>query len=180
MSKIELSPASINPYVTRLMSYSIPQGAGHAKASMAALLAGSNQNDSSEPYASIRIMKGTMPSDFNELTGSNSRSTDVLLKFITATAQKGNLNNFGPTVANINPATIQTDYVKATANGTATWFWWTVSEQGNGTALFHQIIGTVGAAGSGEDLEIPDTNVITDLAYRITNLKLLFPVSWTY
>lgn len=179
MSKIELSPASINPYVTRLMSNGILLGQGQTSPSTASLLTGSSVTGINEAYSVIRIMKGVMPVDFTTLTDFTSRDTDTLIRFNTFTQARTAVNNFGPSVANVNPATIQTDYVKALATGTATWFWWTVSEQG-GNALYHQIIGTTGIAGSGEDLEIPDTNVIADLAYRITNLKLLFPVSWTY
>jgi hypothetical protein len=86
----------------------------------------------------------------------------------------------------VNPAVISTQYVAASASGTATWFWWivppTLGSGNRDTAAtpIHQIIGTVGATGTGSDLELVSTTITAGEQYRILNLRILFPTTWTY
>jgi len=127
-------------------------------------------------------MKGTVPVNFSTLVNFNARSADVLVTYITQSLAPG---DFSPTVSTTNPSTIATNYVVATATGTATWFWWTqratVGGNVNGTdALVHQVIGTVGTIGSGADLEISSVSITSGSAYRILNLRLNWPTTWVY
>jgi hypothetical protein len=46
--------------------------------------------------------------------------------------------------------------------------------------LIHGIIGTVGAVGSGADLEMTDPNMVAGQPYNITSLKIQIPSSWSY
>jgi hypothetical protein len=44
--------------------------------------------------------------------------------------------------------------------------------------LVHQMIGTVGMTGSGADLEINNTTVVSGTVYRISNLRINFPTTF--
>lgn len=127
----------------------------------------------------IGIYQGTVPTDFSGLTTPTSRSADLLVQWDST-----NSNNFSMSInVTVNPAIINSAYQVATASGTATWFrWYTrVSDGGFVTPyVATQIIGTVGATGSGADLEIPSTAIVSGRAYRIQNLRILFPSSWSY
>lgn len=125
----------------------------------------------------INIYQGTVPTDFSTLTAFNSRSADVLVSFNTTTA-----GLFTSTVnTSTNPSLIATAYQNASATGTATWFrWFTYNGTSGSNALIHQIIGTVGATGSGADLEISSTSIVSGRAYRIQTLRIQFPSSFTY
>lgn len=121
----------------------------------------------------INIYKGTVPVDFSTLTSATSRSADILISIATAST-----TNFYLTYQiTSNPAVINSAYVLASSSGTATWFRWYTALSSN---VIHQIIGTVGATGSGADLEIPNTSIVSGQPYRIQNLRLQFPSSWTY
>lgn len=124
------------------------------------------------PEAKILLMKGTVPASVTELTTTSSRSTDILATF-NATS-----GHFSPSIQTANPATINTLYVSATAAGTVTWFKWLVADQ-YGT-IYHQIVGTVGALGSGADLEMVSTTLAVGDQTRISNFRIAFPTSWTY
>lgn len=122
----------------------------------------------------ISIYKGVVPTDFTGLTLPSSRSADMLVQFPVSS------NIFDlTTIVTTNPVIINTAFVLAAAAGTATWFrWYTVYAAG--PAIVQQIIGTVGATGSGADLEIPTTSIVSGRAYRIQNLRIQFPSSWSY
>jgi hypothetical protein len=138
------------------------------------------------PYAGARfcIMKGTVPTDFSTLTNFNVRAADVLITFDTTPAMSSTGNNlFLPSQDAANPIIISTTYKNATASGVATWYWWTVRKVFSllDTDPFcHQIIGTIGIVGSGADLEISDVNLVSGNAYRVYNLRLNWPTTWTF
>lgn len=125
----------------------------------------------------FKIMKGTMPSDFSTLTsGTASRSSDVLLTYSRSSA----VNTFILDLT-VNPIVCNTSFVNAIASGTATWFWnLAYNPQDSSNSIFVQFIGTVGLTGSGADLEMSDTNIISGSPYKVNNLKILFPTTWTY
>lgn len=124
------------------------------------------------PYhAEFTIMKGTIPTDFSTLTDWYSRSTDILL-----TISKGSV----AISASQNPITMNSSYISASASGPATWFRFKSGSLGGTNYLHQQYIGTVGLSGSGADLEIDNTNIVSGNAYRIVNLKIQIPTSWTY
>lgn len=125
----------------------------------------------------ISIYSGSVPTDFSTLTLPSSRSADVLLTFVSG------INQIFQYTVNVtsNPAVINTAYTTASASGTATWFRWYTAYAGTSpTSVVQQIIGTVGATGSGADLEIPTTALVSGTAYRIQNLRIQFPSSWSY
>lgn len=136
-------------------------------------------NESYQFKGTIDICKGTVPTDFSTLTAYNSRSADVLItvkshypdqKFASASTIVGNL------------ISLSSSFATATQTGTATWF--ILRSYSTGVSglfsLYHQIVGTVGATGSGSDLEISSTNLVSGNAYRITNLRFQIPASYTY
>jgi len=187
MATLEMSSAFASGYVNRMhtlgtiISGSITATTANQaiiSASQTGLLtSGAGQFNWSNTY--FYIMKGAVPADFSTLTNFNARSADVLITYATANLAAG---DFLPSNPNINPSLIQTNYVNAAATGTATWFWWT---QRAGTMLgtdffILQVIGTVGTVGSGADLEIPSTSIVAANAYRVSNIRLNWPTTWTY
>ena len=127
-------------------------------------------------FGFISIYQGIVPTDFSTLTTPSSRSADVLITF-NCTFNVPQIFDMTINVSG-NPGIINSAFVLASASGTATWFrWYTVF---NNASVVHQIIGTVGATGSGADLEIPSTAIVSGRAYRIQNLRIQFPSSWSY
>lgn len=87
--------------------------------------------------------------------------------------------------------TMTTTYRSARASGTATHFRLLAREAGapnNGRdifastyyTVFGQITGTVGLIGSGADLELGNTSIVAGRRYRIQNLQIQFPRTFTY
>lgn len=127
---------------------------------------------SSYPDVFLRIMQGSVPTDFSTLTTAISRQSDRLMTFS---------GNIWTMTSSANPATIvSSSYATASASGTATWFLLQHTTSGSTTTFLHQMLGTVGATGSGADLEISNTNIVSGQFYRINSLKLGFPSSYTY
>lgn len=133
----------------------------------------------------ITLMKGTPPVDFASIPTRNSRISDLLCSFVVSNNAPG---NFAPTQL-ANPTIINSIYVTPSAAGVASWFWWhtvqyfdtNANNVLNTAPLTQSIYGTVGLTGSGADLEMPDTNLKTDgTQYRIRNLRIQFPSTWTY
>jgi hypothetical protein len=155
------------------------------------LLAGSNWQNGPRGTAQLYIMKGVMPTTFTGLTSFATRSADVLVPFSTSFSNFTNSGStpqdFSPSTAGVNthPVALNTNYVFATASGTATWFWWIIREMfsgstGIGNNLCNQIIGSIGTPGSGADMEIPSVAIVSGQAYRVRNLVLSFPQTWTW
>jgi hypothetical protein len=127
----------------------------------------------------IAIYKGTVPTDFSTLTAYNSRSTDVLVSYTGARTS----NFISSSSFSSNPVIINSLFQAATASGTAAWFrLCTHSGFSTGPAnlIMHQIVGTVGATGSGADLEMGDVNIVSGRNYKISNLRIQFPSVWNY
>lgn len=81
-----------------------------------------------------------------------------------------------------NPVIVNTEYVTSEMPGTATWFLLFGRQQLGSSftdSIVPLIMGTVGQSGSGADLQIPDTTIAAAQAYRIVDLRLQFPTSWT-
>lgn len=127
------------------------------------------------PANGIHIMKGTPPTDFTGLTTFAARSSDELILFEPASDWTT------PTYSN-SAWNLNTALVTATASGTATWFWLVCCPLQNAAStatIQQQIIGTVGVAGSGADLTITDTAIISGNDYRITSLVIQFSNTYT-
>jgi hypothetical protein len=200
MATIELSAGFIPGFVSRLIDRTDNRYAGYnygggdpgfypSMPSNFGFLpgCGSNQVYQYKSLGVINIMKGTMPTDFTTLTGYSVRSADILATFdsTNSVAVQVRYNTVGDTA-------IITGNAAATATGTATWFWlearcgWPTSGTGTVTVatlsniLNHQIIGSVGLANSGADLEISSVNVTSGNIYRISNLRLQFNTTFTF
>ena len=124
-----------------------------------------------EYRAKIRFMKGTIPADFTTLTTMDSRSADVLVTW------QPSANLTIDTTA--NPVVIESQYVNASASGTAAWFWWAVPDYTSASStIIQQMIGTIGT--SGTDLVLASTTIVSGSPYRFSNLKFGMPTSFTY
>lgn len=126
----------------------------------------------------LSIMKGTVPTNVESITSYSSRSADVLVQWTIASDQ------FSPSSPNANPAVINTTFTAATASGTATWFWWVTrgysTYTGWSDTIYEQIVGTVGELATGNDLEVPSTTVTSGQLFRVLNLRVQLPTSYTY
>lgn len=191
MAGIELSAGFMSSLPGRILDInSAPTtfafgGTGGAAAVDARLLCKYPDDNNPSCFCAVYIMKGTMPSDFSTLTGYSARSADVLVAFKSTTGQA----TFSTTTQQgVNPSIITTINVNASAGGTATWFWWMArpiaqnsgSPSNPSNSIVQQIIGSVGSVGSGADLEMANTTIVSGNPYRIRNLKIQFPSSWTY
>lgn len=82
-----------------------------------------------------------------------------------------------------NPFTVTTTYKAAIATGVATWFAYCTYDYAppstSGT-LVQRIIGTVGTIGSGADLEMNTTSIVTGSQYRVYNFRIALPSTYTY
>lgn len=144
------------------------------------LLAGSS-SPSSAVSAYIILMKGTVPTDLAAFTVPKYRAdTDQLVIFGSGSSRdpvNGSSDFYLASYPTYDKAIINTDYVNATGTGTATWF---LLETYSATyGIGSQIVGTVGAIGSGADMELESASIVSGNPYRILGWKLQFPVSWT-
>jgi hypothetical protein len=123
------------------------------------------------------LMKGAIPTDFS-ITTFSTRSADVLVSWQNVYGTGGNglqVTHTGST-ATVNPIVLTSIYVAAAQSGTASWFWW-LSRPGSGNntpgnTITHQLYGTVGTTGSGADMELPSTTIVSGQNYRFVNLRL--------
>lgn len=140
----------------------------------------SNSNNETYQFrGQIDICKGTVPTDFSTLTAYNSRSTDILVTFKSNYPDKKFLN--ASSLSTGGPLELASNPSAASQSGTATWFILrTYSPLDAAVNLFHQVIGTVGTVGSGSDLEISSTSIVSGSSYRILALKFQIPTSYTY
>lgn len=118
----------------------------------------------------IHIMKGTPPTDFTGLTSFSVRSADRLVSFLAT-------DTFAGSGYSNNKFTLITTNKAAVASGTATWFWavGTASMGTSTSTIWQQFIGNVGVTGSGADLEISSTDIVTGDIYRATALTIILP-----
>lgn len=135
-------------------------------------------NSSHPSLGGIKIMKGVPPVSFSELTLYTSRDADLLINYTTNAYSALVVTGTNPNNLTFYPQT-------ASASGAATWFWipaGQVAAPGNsgGVSQFNRAWGTVGLQGSGADLEISDTNIVVNNVYKIVNLRIGLPQSYTY
>jgi len=114
----------------------------------------------------IGFYQGTVPTDFSALTSYNSRISDQL---VLMTTDLTDWSSSGTSVV------LTTNYTTATASGVATWFFWYNNDSG-----FPALVGTIGALGSGADLELGNTTINSGARYRVNQLALSLPVPYTY
>ena len=124
--------------------------------------------------AKLVLMKGTVPTDFSELTSPGSRSSDVLVTW-TVASTAGSWVEEGA-----NSIYLQsTDLATASQSGTATWLWW--YNPYSNTGIHHQAVFTVGALGSGSDYELANTGIVSGKGYKLVNgPRLSLATEYTY
>lgn len=127
--------------------------------------------------AQIVLFSGTIPAQPRLMTASN---------FSTALAFWRPNGPGGSEVTTFTPGattTCTTTYKAAIATGTASWFayvWYNATPPATGGSLQQRIIGTVGTIGSGEDLEMVTTSIVSGSQYRVYNLRITLPSTYTY
>jgi hypothetical protein len=184
MSFIEMSSAFGSGLSARMLRLA-DADTNQDNAAQSGLLSRANSSVLEGSVGWIFLMKGEVPSSFPANFGA--RSEDVLVTFAGNAFSNG--GHFSTTNQSTNPCNISTQYVTAGASGACSWFWFLVgptittdvgSLPSASKAPYQQIIGTVGQTGSGADLTIPSTTITAGEQYRLLNLRLQFPTSWTY
>lgn len=186
MPFIEMSSgfaANISTRMIRLGDVGVDQLTGSI--ATGGLLTRIGGGQSNAPLGILTLMKGVQPTAGSFLTSYSQRSADILCIFNSYNTLMSSSNNFQTTNQSTNPANISTEYVAASATGICTWFWLAVVQASFGPIVtsatpYQQIIGSVGTTGSGADLIIPTTTITSGEQYRVLNLRLQFPTSWTY
>lgn len=135
----------------------------------------------------ISLYSGTPPTGW-VATPATTYNTNKLAQWNSGGGISGQPTDYSSTVGNVtitgNTLNISTVYVKATQSGTATWFMVASYNAPAGTPNpdyndpRQEIIGTVGT--SGADLLVNDTSIVAGSYYRISNLQIQLPTSWTY
>lgn len=130
----------------------------------------------------IRIYSGTRQSAWMGTT--TSVDANKLVEWKTSTADY--TSAVGPvtyTVTGTSPLTTTTQIITslnaATASGTASWFLLGVVNNST-TTLYQQITGTVGVPGSGADLIMSTTTIVSGELYKVADLTLTFSSVFTY
>jgi hypothetical protein len=129
----------------------------------------------------LRIMKGTVPTDFSTLTAYTSRSTDVL---VNVAIQTGAVTGVSPNIFMVDTGGV---YTNATGTGTATWFWLCAGNTNNAGiqqsvnwTLMQQLIGTVSGVGGGGDIELAVTAIVTGAPFKVSAFDITMDFASTY
>ena len=188
-SIIDLSPAWVSSYIPFMFGLSNSTTVNFDNSSNINMpiphFSGLLDMAESNTVGMLQIMSGTPPSS-PTIASLSSVASQVLCTFSSGYNTSG---DFMPTVINTNPAVIATNYVNATASGTATWFLlsvvpatlngWAFTPNAS-AALIHQIIGTVDVPSSDADLIMESTTLTAGQPCRVVNMQLLFPTTWSY
>lgn len=140
------------------------------------------------------IYKGTQQTTYT--LDNNTRDGDRLIAWnFTQLIGTGWEYNMTPSTINSNndQVNLKSFYTTASQSGTATWFRIVWMNGANAGATFWStndimgaITGTVGPLGSGADLEMAGftnpspVNIVAGQRYKIDNLQLTFPRTFTY
>lgn len=118
----------------------------------------------------LRLMSGTMPSNPSTLTNNAPPGTAILWEVYA----DRDIGTFNPTADRwyVNPTQINTIFASITATGTASWFWICTNNGETAQTTWHHIIGDVGLIGSGSELEVYDTQLVSGQFARVINLNL--------
>ena len=134
--------------------------------------------------SNISLYSGTVPTSWIP-TPYTTYESNLLVRWFPGN-NSGSANQYSTVLGSItvtnNILSISTVYKAATASGTATWLMIS-SHRGDYTAgslniPLQQIICTVGT--SGTDVLVNDTSIVAGSYYRISNLQIQLPTSWTY
>jgi hypothetical protein len=184
MARIEMSPAmytggigSNTGIAYRMMGIAANATNTIGNSAIAPLFHQAFSPASNYTMATFMIMQGSIPADVNNIA-TNIPTSNVLLTWSSTPYAS---NSY---FANQNEiVTMNLPFVAASSSGTASWFYLKTHPY-SGTAISatqnHGIIGTVGVIGSGADLEIAATNIVSGNQYRIVNFKMAFPYYLDY
>ncbi len=187
MAKIEFSPAFAAGLPQRLVNLNNNTISGSNPSGIGLLNAPSFDNGNHLYKIYLYIFKGTRLNK-SQIISSRNLSTagtpfktsilnDSLVKFANNSSGSSDSGNFKVSVVSGDISTLNTEFVAATASGSATWY---CLYHDIGNTIGNFITGDIGITGSGADIEIPDTNITTGELYRILGWKLKFPSSWEY
>lgn len=146
----------------------------------------------------LRIYKGTKPS-IESLTDLSSQDSNLLISFSIPAFSTTNVASSGmrflsssanqTSTPNINATTtydgfsmilgICPTFTAATANGVATWFWFGRNYSLTDLSDIAFVTGDVGALGSGSDLELHNTTIVSGDFYRSAGFKFEIPTMYT-
>jgi hypothetical protein len=125
----------------------------------------------------LRIYRGARPA-WSEITTLNNRSADLLITF-GLPASTGAFENMGFIGGALRVRfAIRTTPVSASASGLATWF--VLNPATTSTITVGALMGDVGGAGSGADLELVSPNIVSGEQYVCSGLYFNFPQVWNF
>lgn len=137
---------------------------------------GTTVTTASANSAVMTLYQGTRPADFTGLTNVSTYESDALITFDCSEA-----------IADLSTTTniefqigrSLTNATTATASGIATWF---ILRRNDGTGdlvNLGAIMGDVGVTGSGADLVMDSTTIVSGNPYRTYGFYINFPTTWT-
>ncbi len=129
---------------------------------------------------SMRIMKGAIPTSFSEIPNDLARYSDCLVDWFILNNPDYSSTSKIQFEASSNPVKLFTEFEPARLSGTATWFWFISWYDRSAIDTYSSFYGTVGLPGSGADLIVGNTNIVQNTQYRISELLINIPSSWTY
>lgn len=134
-------------------------------------------NESGNQRVRIIIYKGTRPT--TRPTTMATFTPDLLVQY-APTLWRADAGPVTQTmVGTTHTLQIISNLTNASASGTATWF--AIANYDNSTnSVWGFVTGTVGLPGSGADLIIADTNIVSGQQYKIANLTLTQTSVLTY
>jgi hypothetical protein len=177
MSTIRFSSAYIGASITTGNTAATPLWSSGA-ITTSSVISGSNAG-LGVTISQIFIYKGTQP-DWTTLTDRSTRAADLL---ITMT-----LPNYAQSQPFTSIGLVGTSYrwligkvptpTAASASGTASWF---ILCRSGTTSMTDKaaLMGSVGVLGSGSDLEVPSTSIISGNNYTSAGIYMNMPLNWT-
>lgn len=140
------------------------------------LIFGSNSTATSN-ISALAIYKGT-PETFPSFTDRSTRASDLLISFILPTTPYQDIGLVGTAYRWLVGR--KTTNTAATGSGTATWFLcYRILTGNNSLTNVGAMIGSVGTLGSGADLEIADTNIVSGSNYQCNGFYFNIPLNWS-
>lgn len=131
----------------------------------------------------LEIYKGTIPTNINTFTSRATRASDLLISF----SLPGSTGSY-EMIGGVNIGTAQQTRrlvvgkmltpTSASASGLATWF--LIGRAGDNLTDRSAMIGTVGAIGSGADLEVSNANIVAGVNYISNGLIINYPAIWNF
>jgi hypothetical protein len=166
-------PPIVDGYVTPLLPFLMAGNAGAFQTSTNCGL--------------VRVMSGSRPTNIEALTSASPPPAGTTVLWELATFNVG--VDWAPTLDNWvnNPTSISSIFSTVSATGIASWFWiCTIAYGANGTqfpslrygTVVHNITGTIGLVGSGSDMEMLNTSLVSGQFLRLLNLKFQLPVEF--